>query len=406
MNKSIIFVTPVFPSFTGNGLAMRAAASLKLLSNLAPVHLLVIPVYTGGADVPSPEIARLCCSWSAVHNPDWRAREHPSSELLDIVGSATAVPREWRWCNTVWQHSVREAINEINPDLVFVFRFYLTPFVLPAVQSSTPCWLDVDELESCSRARLSAVYLQNGEMNLAAEIELEALGYEKLEVHFLRSFKRVFAASQKEANGVLERWSDAVVRVLPNTYPYIRPHPQRKIHGSARLLFVGSLGYYPNADAVRYFLNEILPVIKDRSPLPVEVCFVGGGDRGRLLNDSEGPSDVVFAGAVPNTTPFYADCDVVIVPLRSAGGTRIKILEAFSHARAVVATSIGAEGLECVDEFHLDIADSADEFAARCLRLIQDAEHRQRQATNGHDLFKRRYAMPNLEAVSTYLFAN
>ncbi len=407
MTRRVVFVTPVFPSFTGNGLAMRAAAVMRLLSRWANVDLLVIPIYNTRDDAPTPEIAKLYQSWACVPNPDWNTFDEPTVDLIKIVGSEDKIPREWRWASAAWRKKIKKAIHSLNPDLVFVFRFYLAPYVLPNI-GALPCWLDLDELESSSRARLARVYTLGGRRERAREMEQEAQGYAKLESQYLGRFNRIFASSKRESEGVVSRFKKASVRVLPNSYPKLLPHPQRTATGIARLLFVGSLGYFPNEDAVKYFNSEILPLIKERSSVPVELVVVGGGWK-QVVNPDEGETlyeGVQFVGAVAETTPFYAETDIVVVPLRSAGGTRIKILEAFSHSRAVVSTSIGAEGLDLLDGVHLEIADKVEDFTAKCLALIEDKSKRAEIAKKGHELFKSQYLMRNLELQVPQFFSD
>lgn len=407
MIQRIVFVTPVFPSFTGNGLAMRAAAVLKLLSRWAKVDLLVIPIYNARATEPDSEVVKLCQSWKTVPNPDWNNFDLPSLDIVKIVGDEKNIPREWRWCSSLWRQKIKKAIHSLNPDLVFVFRFYLAPYVLPNI-GALPCWLDLDELESSSRARLARVYSLCEKKELAREMELEAQGYAKLESQYLGRFNRIFASSKREVEGIYSRFKKASVRILPNSYPKSLPHPQRTATGSARLLFVGSLGYFPNEDAVKYFNREIFPLIRERCAVPVELVVVGGGWKQVL--DPRGVEmlyeGVKFVGEVEETTPFYAETDIVVVPLRSAGGTRIKILEAFSHSRSVVSTSIGAEGLELLDGVHLEIADKVEEFADKCVNLIEDAQRRAELAKKGHELFKNQYLMKNLELQVPQYFAD
>jgi len=407
MSRRVVFVSPIFPSFSGSGLAMRAAAVLKLLSAWSIVDLLVIPMFGSKTTSLDADIAKLCQSWKAVPNPDWNVEESPSQDTIRIVGNEESIPREWRWCTAEWRKKIKKAIHSFNPDLVFVFRFYLAPYVLPSI-GALPCWLDVDELESSTRARLSRVYSLCEKDDLAREMELEAQGYAKLESQYLGRFNRIFASSKREAEGIRTRFKKAAVRVLPNSYPKLLPHPQRTATGKARLLFVGSLEYFPNEDAVKYFNREILPLIKERSKVPVELVVVGSGWKQAVdpSSDEAAYQGVRFVGAVPETTPFYAETDIVVVPLRSAGGTRIKILEAFSHSRAVVSTSIGAEGLELLDGVHLEIADRVEDFTEKCLNLIDDAERRRDLAKNGHELFKNQYLMRNLELQMPRYFAD
>ncbi|MBX9950625.1 MAG: glycosyltransferase family 4 protein [Candidatus Obscuribacterales bacterium] len=407
MNRRVVYVTPVFPSFTGSGLAMRAAAGLKLLSRWATIDLLVIPIYNDRIDAPPADVVNLCQSWKSVPNPDWSNFDPPSSDIIKIVGNEKNIPREWRWCSAEWRRRIKKAIHSFNPDLVFVFKFYLAPYVLPNI-GGLPCWLDIDELESSYRARLARVYSLCDKKEQAREMELEAQGYAKLEAQYLGRFNKVFASSKREAEGILSRFKKATVRVLPNSYPKSLPYPQRTATGNARLLFVGSLGYFPNEDAVKYFNREILPLIKQRSRVPVELVVVGGGWKQAVepAKLKTFYTDVKFVGEVEETTPFYAETDIVVVPLRSSGGTRIKILEAFSHSRAVVSTSIGAEGLELLDGVHLEIADRVEDFTEKVVNLIEDSQRRTELAKKGHELFKNQYLMKNLELQVPHYFAD
>jgi glycosyltransferase involved in cell wall biosynthesis len=92
--------------------------------------------------------------------------------------------------------------------------------------------------------------------------------------------------------------------------------------------------------------------------------------------------------------PYYDRADVVVVPLRAGGGTRIKVLEAFAHRVPVVATPMGAEGLEVSPGRHLLVGDGPDALAAACLRLLRDPALGRQLAADAHALVKRRYALP------------
>lgn len=387
MTQSVIFATPTFPSFRGNGLAMRAAATLRLLSAWCDeVHLLIIPIYNLEVREPEAEIAQMCRSWHMVTNPDPSSSTDHLPEWRDALAGTNVVPQEWQHYNSAWQDKITASIRQCHSDLIFVFRFYLAPFIVNKIDPGIPIWLDVDEVESTARSRLAHIYAAAGKKQEAFDLRMEALAFEKFERHYLRLFERIFACSKVESECVLTRNPDAKVILLPNVYPSICPQKSRDSDGKARFLYVGTFGYYPNVDAVRYFLMEVLPLICARSALPIELDVVGSG----LSPSKEQFSipGVRIIGPVPETTPYYADCDLAIVPLRAAGGTRIKILEAFSHKRAVVSTSLGAEGLEVTNGVHLLIADGAEEFASHCLRMINNVDERESIATRGHEFFK------------------
>ncbi len=127
--------------------------------------------------------------------------------------------------------------------------------------------------------------------------------------------------------------------------------------------------YFPNADAARFFVRDVLPVLRAELGDSFEVRIVG-----------KAPPSVRELGKVPNVTVTgyvsdlsteLARTDVMIVPLRHGSGTRLKILEAFANMIPVVSTTIGAAGLDAHDGEHLLIADTPAEFARACTRLAR-----------------------------------
>ena len=101
--------------------------------------------------------------------------------------------------------------------------------------------------------------------------------------------------------------------------------------------------------------------------------------------------DITVTGRVASMEEELAKADVVVVPVRSGSGTRLKILEAFAHRIPVVSTTLGAEGLDVEDGVHLLVADSAEAIAEACRRLHDDPELRSRLVFAAQELFHRRY---------------
>jgi glycosyltransferase involved in cell wall biosynthesis len=402
MTENVMLVTPIVPSFRANGLAMRAASIVKILSEWShSLNLVIVPLFSGEA-IPDREIVNLCRSWHIVSSPSSTGRVPAGPWTRVLAKTGLNPPAEsWRY-NDEWQEKFLLTVEQVNPALVVVFRFYLGHFVIPALEGSVPIWLDVDELESKARDRLAALYEISGNEPQASKLRAEALAYQCLESNHLGKFQRIFASSKVEAASIRSVCPDADVRVLPNVYPADLPQPPRNADGRARFLYVGTLGYYPNRDAINYFCAAILPQIRRRLAQTVEIDVIGTG----LKAGSEHlfDPDVHLIGAVPQTTQYYADCDVAIVPLRAAGGTRIKILEAFSHQRAVISTSIGAEGLETTPNVHLRIADSPEEFADHCVTLIHLTDERLALAGRGHEFFKNHHTQLVLQSLTSQLF--
>lgn len=151
------------------------------------------------------------------------------------------------------------------------------------------------------------------------------------------------------------------------------PRAEREIPGS--LVFTGSMDWLPNEDGIFFFANEILPLIRRRVP-DVTLCVVGRKPSGRLQDLAARLPSIQLTGWVEDVRPYLARSAVCIVPLRIGSGTRLKIFEAMSMAKAVVSTSIGAEGLPVNENEHILMADDPATFAESTVHLLLDASRR------------------------------
>jgi sugar transferase (PEP-CTERM/EpsH1 system associated) len=136
------------------------------------------------------------------------------------------------------------------------------------------------------------------------------------------------------------------------------------------LVFTGSMDWLPNEDGMAYFAREILPLIRRDVP-GVTLSIVGRSPTPavrRLAQDA----GIEVTGAVADVRPHVAAGTAYVVPLRIGGGTRLKIFEAMGMAKAVVSTTVGAEGLPVTDGRDILIADGPADFAAAVVRLLRD----------------------------------
>lgn len=136
------------------------------------------------------------------------------------------------------------------------------------------------------------------------------------------------------------------------------------------IIFIGTMGYLPNRDAARYMVQEILPLIrKSRPDCRLNLVGSGGTDH---LSDLVDEGVVNVTGRVDDPTTWYARSRLAVVPLRSGGGSRLKILEAMALGRPVVSTTLGREGLSLRDGQDILTADTAEAFADHVVSLLED----------------------------------
>jgi len=141
-----------------------------------------------------------------------------------------------------------------------------------------------------------------------------------------------------------------------------------------RLVFTGSMDWLPNEDAMTHFCHDVLPLIREQEPR-VRLSIVGRAPTPAVRALA---SDVIeVTGTVDDVRPHMRRAAVYVVPLRIGGGTRLKIFEAMAMGKAVVSTTVGAEGLPVVDGTHAIIADEPRAFATAVVALLRDKARRE-----------------------------
>ncbi|MBX5451418.1 glycosyltransferase [Thermogemmatispora sp.] len=203
----------------------------------------------------------------------------------------------------------------------------------------------------------------------------------------------VFVTSERERQLLQESLPQARIGVVPNgvDLTFFAPTAEGKQEQAGqRLLFTGSLDYYPNEQAVLSFARECWPLIRERSPT-AEWWIVGRNPPRSVRRLARLPG-VRVTGTVPDVRPYLAEASVVVVPLSIGSGTRLKILEALAMKKAVVSTTLGAEGLAVVSGRHLVIADTPGDFANAVISLLEDAERRQALGEAGRRLVEQNYS--------------
>ena len=221
---------------------------------------------------------------------------------------------------------------------------------------------------------LARQYAQSGDgllRRLYSEVNWRKLRREELGTY--RNADGVYLCSAADERRLLQEVPEARTTVIPNAadVEFYRPRVDDPKPDGRTVVFFGLLSYAPNVDGVLHFVNDIWPRIAARHP--DARCKIIGGSPPPALLALAGPR-IEFTGFVPDLRPHLAEAAVVVVPLRLGGGTRLKIVEAMAMGKAIVSTTLGAEGIEAVPDRDIVIADAVESFAASVSGLLGDVD--------------------------------
>lgn len=374
MKRWSLLISPVIPDAEGNGLDRRAWMWAHEMSQGGDLATLVI-----GNESPGPV-----------------ARELPGR--MTVVSKRLPVPRSKKTIG--WRVPDPEAVRAAlapwgdgpPPDRILLFRLGISTVLdgLPLAWRGR-VELDMDDLESEKYKSLAVLSARRGSFWPALQFLAGARFYARHEKWALEKFSTIHISASEDAEILRKRVPKANVCVMPNRIvgppaPYQEWVPDRR----PKILFVGTLGYLPNRDAVVWLMDRIQP--KMAKAIPGVVMTVVGAAPERL-GARLAASALDWRGYVETLDDLYEEAAVVIAPVRGGSGTKMKVLEAWRHRRAVVATRHAVRGFGGVPGRHVLIADTADEIVEACRRLIDDEALRRRIADEGHALFMSRFAL-------------
>jgi glycosyltransferase involved in cell wall biosynthesis len=394
--KRLLYISTHVPGSTYGGTEMRAANHILALSELFEVTLAIVGDHGSEAEVRtrlSDNLMKACVSvliicWTpAIIRRLRRTWRFQVRVLLEAL-----------WPTPLFFAPYPTALSELGRrlrgqhfDVVHCFR--LNTGLLRRLKrhgvSFTRSVLDFDSYESRAEFRSIRTFRSLVGSQMSFVSWLKATKWWALESQLIPSFEDGLVCAESDRQKLRRRFPRTQWHVVPNVVP--EPPKFRAVTSDRfTFLFVGQLGYLPNWDAVMFFCTDVLPILRPNAPGPFRVLIVGrpGGDPDRLA----GIEEVRVVLNPPDLLPYYSQSDAVIVPLRGGGGTRVKILEAFSYGLPVVSTTIGAEGLDVTSGSDIIIADGAAAFAKECLRIWRDDILRRQIAAMGHDLWRRKYS--------------
>lgn len=211
------------------------------------------------------------------------------------------------------------------------------------------------------------------------------------EIAWCRRADLVLVTSEREKTVLRALLPETNVRVVPNGVDIEAFASDSSVAETpGRIIFTATFDYYPNVQGALFFAERCWPLIRNALP-GVTWHLVGRNPPPEIVHLGTLPG-VTVTGSVPAIQPHLAAAQVAIVPLLTGGGTRLKILEALAMRRAVVSTSLGCEGIDCVPERDLLVADEPRAFAEAVVTLLNDKARRSSLGDAGRSLVEEEYS--------------
>ena len=320
----------------------------------------------------------------------------PSEKSTGIVALARTAARSWvaRVPITV-QYNFSRSIAACVEDLVareqfdFVHLNHIDTAPYAASCGDIPRVVDTHNLLYQYYER-RATLERNPAMRLL--FGREARRFKEFEFEAFRSASHVMVCSREEADVVHRAAPEIAVEVVPNGVDctFFQPDPNGTGTSSLDLVFVGHMAYRPNHDAAVWFIENVLPRLRQKVP-GVRFVVVGKNPDRSLLDLGSDHPDVIVTGTVEDVRQHIWSSRIAVVPIRYGSGTRLKVLEAFAMGIPTVSTAVGAEGIAYRDGVDILIADEPDSIIDAICRLLSDTALYESIGSNGRKTAVERY---------------
>ena len=376
----ILFLSPTVPFPLTDGGRIRVYNLLKQIAQKSDVTLLALETQPTDED----GVAELRELGIQVHLV-------PNAPTLPPVSFSTLLKAFFkrqpitvaRYDVPAYRRKLRELLGNETFDLVHYEMFHTAQF---HTETDLPGVLSQQNVDSAIWRRLCS---ETANPFYKFAYWTQQLAFQRYERVLSPKFDAVTCTSDIDAAVFEQHCPKDAIEIIPNGVDITHYQPDFAAEAPAHLIYIGSMDWYPNEDAVAFFADEVFPRIQEKIP-DVKFSIVGGNPSGRVqkLAEREG---VVVTGRVPEIKPYFAEATVFVVPLRIGSGTRLKILEALAMGKAIVSTSVGAEGLDLRDGEEIFITDEPETFADAVTRLLTDEQLRRRIGENGRARVERDY---------------
>jgi glycosyltransferase involved in cell wall biosynthesis len=395
----ILWASHIIPYPPKSGVHLRSYNLLRGLAASHDVDLLAFiqepwldvfyPSRREGLEECARELGKLCRS---VRFLPINSLKRSGGKLRTAVeGLICPTSYTIRWLQSAQAHAAfAEAAQRASYSLVHFDTIGLAPF--RAHFSGTPATLGHHNIESHMLTRRA-----ENERNFARHLyfRLEGARVRNYESRMAGEFDLHITCSELDGARLRAAAPSARVVAVPNGVDAEYFQPTHRDSTVPSLIFVGSLNWYPNVDAVLFLLREVWPIAKARHP-DLRLDIVGSVPPKSVLDLAAGLMDVRVHGFVDDVRPLMDEATLYVCPIRDGGGTKLKLLDAFAMEQCVIAHPVACEGIDVSPGVNVQLAESAETFAEAIDRLVGDRAARLAMGRAARSLVVEQYAFSQI----------
>lgn len=395
----ILWLSHLIPYPPKGGILQRAYFLLEEIAKIHEVDLiafnqpdLIKPLYptlAEGISDAGKVLGRICKNirFTEIELEQKRFGKH----RLALKCLFTKDPYTVSWLKSpAFREAVEEFIGTYEYDLIHIDSISLTPYM--DLLGRHPTILDHHNIESHMLLRRA-----EKENNFLKKwyYRQEGLRLERVEKQVCNKVSANITCSWLDAERLRVIAPDCVAREIPNGVDTDYFKPDYSAQQEKTLLFIGTLSWYPNIEAVRFIAGELWPALVTAIP-DIRFDIVGANPPEDLVEAARSYDNFHVHGFVDDVRPYFDKASVFVCPIRDGGGTKLKILDAFSMGKAVVAHPVACEGIDVTDGENVFLAESVSEYLDHITRLVSDSSTRREAGGKARTLVENNYTFSSI----------
>jgi len=390
MKPKILFISvfPPYPLTSGDNI--RVYNLLAALSRFSEVFLISFcrdPSYP--ADEAKKHLESFCQSVWFIRNNIFK---NPILNNIVSIPHIKAISELWFGISNLWfchpeaSAIIKQLIQDSNINVVWFEKTFTTHYIKNILGKDIKTIMGTQNFESDVTYQKSKFDRSPIWKIIWLYKWINELIYER---KYTQLVNKIVVVSENDARFYRQLVDSSKIEIIPN-FIDVKDYAGGEAEKEDAICFTGSMSYFPNIDAITYFVEEVWQKIKKKHN-NVKLYVVGKNPTENIKRlDSD---DIIITGLVESTVPFLKKSKLSIVPLRYGSGTRLKILESMACGTPVISTSLGCEGLDVTNGENIIIADTPDDFAQAVIQLLEYPGLRQSIGEIGEKFVERTYSL-------------